>query len=157
MPGHWKSDFIKGACNQSSVGVLVDRSSRLVLWARKGGATAASAVLGFAAKLNLIAGSLSLSLTYDQGKAMAKHAELTAQTGVNVYFCVHHSPWQRGSCENTSGLLRQYLPTGRICRFSPWKTSMSLRISSSNGPVRSRRFIPHWKFLGDCSKPSLNP
>ena len=112
MPGHWEGDFIKGAGNQSSVGVLVERSSRLVLLARMDDATAASAVLGFAAKLNLIAAPLRLSLTYDQGKEMAKHAELTAQTGVKVYFCDPHSPWQRGSCENTNGLLRQYLPKG---------------------------------------------
>jgi IS30 family transposase len=77
-----------------------------------GDATAASAVLGFTAKLNLIAAPLRLSLTYDQGKEMVKQAELTAQTGVKVYFSDPHSPWQRGSCENTHGLLCQYLPKG---------------------------------------------
>jgi IS30 family transposase len=112
MPGHWEGDFIKGAGNQSSVGVLVERSSRLVLLAKMEDATAASALEGFSAKLNLIAAPLRQTLTYDQGKEMAKHAELTVRTGVKVYFCDPHSPWQRGTCENTNGLLRQYLPKG---------------------------------------------
>ena len=112
MPGHWEGDFIKGARNKSSVGVLVERSSRLVLLAKMTDATAASALLGFAAKLNSIAAPMRKSLTYDQGKEMALHAELAASTGVRVYFCDPHSPWQRGTCENTNGLLRQYLPHG---------------------------------------------
>jgi IS30 family transposase len=112
MPGHWEGDFIKGAGNQSSVGVLVERSSRLVLLARMDDATAASALAGFTAKLNSIAPPMRQSLTYDQGKEMARHADLAAATGVRVYFCDPHSPWQRGTCENTNGLLRQYLPKG---------------------------------------------
>jgi len=112
MPGHWEGDFIKGAGNKSSVGVLVERTSRLVLLAKMDDATAASALAGFTAKLNLIAAPMRQTLTYDQGKEMARHAELTARTGVKVYFCDPHSPWQRGTCENTNGLLRQYLPKG---------------------------------------------
>ncbi|WP_436296358.1 IS30 family transposase [Variovorax sp. LjRoot175] len=112
MPGHWEGDFIKGAGNQSSVGVLVERTSRLVLLAKMDDATAASALAGFSAKLNSIAEPLRQSLTYDQGKELTRHKELTAQTGVKVYFCDPHSPWQRGTCENTNGLLRQYLPKG---------------------------------------------
>jgi IS30 family transposase len=112
MPGHWEGDFIKGAGNQSSVGVLLERSSRLVLLARMDDATAASALAGFTAKLNSIAAPMRHSLTYDQGKEMARHADLAAATGVRVYFCDPHSPWQRGTCENTNGLLRQYLPKG---------------------------------------------
>ncbi|MDR6861436.1 IS30 family transposase [Variovorax guangxiensis] len=112
MPGHWEGDFIKGAGNQSSVGVLVERTSRLVLLAKMDDATAASALAGFSAKLNAIAEPLRQSLTYDQGKELTRHKELTAQTGVKVYFCDPHSPWQRGTCENTNGLLRQYLPKG---------------------------------------------
>jgi transposase, IS30 family len=112
MPGHWEGDFIKGANNASSVGVLVERTSRLVLLARMDDATAASALAGFSAKLNSIAAPLRQSFTYDQGKEMSRHQELTAATGVKVYFCDPHSPWQRGTCENTNGLLRQYLPKG---------------------------------------------
>ncbi|NDZ15547.1 IS30 family transposase [Variovorax sp. WS11] len=112
MPGHWEGDFIKGTGNKSSVGVLVERSSRLVLLARMEDATAAAALAGFTVKLNAIAAPLRQSLTYDQGKEMARHAELAANTGVRVYFCDPHSPWQRGTCENTNGLLRQYLPKG---------------------------------------------
>lgn len=112
MPGHWEGDLIKGAANASAVGVLVKRSSRLVLLAKMDDATAASALAGFTAKLNAIAAPLRQSLTYDQGKEMARHAELTAATGVKVYFCDPHSPWQRGTCENTNGLIRQYLPKG---------------------------------------------
>jgi IS30 family transposase len=112
MPGHWEGDFIKGAGNKSSVGVLVERTSRLVLLAKMDDATAASALAGFSAKLNLIAAPLRKSFTYDQGKEMSRHVDLAAQTGVKVYFCDPHSPWQRGTCENTNGLIRQYLPKG---------------------------------------------
>ena len=112
MPGHWEGDFIKGAGNKSSVGVLVERTSRLVLLAKMDDATAASALAGFSAKLNSIAAPLRRSFTYDQGKEMSRHVDLAAQTGVKVYFCDPHSPWQRGTCENTNGLIRQYLPKG---------------------------------------------
>lgn len=112
LPGHWEGDFLKGAGNRSAVGVLVERSFRLVLLAKMDDATAASALTGYTLKLSGIAAPMRQSLTYDQGKEMARHAELTAQTGVKVYFCDLHSPWQRGFCENTNGLLRQYLPKG---------------------------------------------
>ena len=112
MPGHWEGDFIKGAGNKSSVGVLVERTSRLVLLAKMEDATAASALAGFSAKLNSVAEPLRRSFTYDQGKEMSRHLDLAAQTGVKVYFCDPHSPWQRGTCENTNGLIRQYLPKG---------------------------------------------
>lgn len=112
LPGHWEGDFIKGKNNASSVGVLVERVSRVVVLAKMDDATAASALKGFSAKLNSIAAPMRQSLTYDQGREMAYHRQLTEQTGVKVYFCDPHSPWQRGSCENINGLLRQYLPKG---------------------------------------------
>ncbi len=112
IPGHWEGDLIKGARNQSSVGTLVERSSRLVLLARMDGATADAALAGFTSSLNRVHGSMRKTLTYDQGKEMSRHKDLTAATGVTVYFADPHSPWQRGSNENTNGLLRPYLPKG---------------------------------------------
>jgi IS30 family transposase len=84
MPCHWEGDFTKGAGDRSAVGVLVERTSRLVLLARMDDATAAAALVGFRAKLNSIAAPLRKSLTYDQGKEMAQHVELSAQTGCAV-------------------------------------------------------------------------
>ncbi|VTU16324.1 Transposase, IS30 family [Variovorax sp. RA8] len=110
MPGHWEGDFIKGAGNQSSVGVLVERTSRLVLLARMDDATAASALAGFSAKLNSIAEPLRQSLTYDQGKELTRHKELTAQTGVKIYFCDPHSPWQRGTARTPTGCCASTCP-----------------------------------------------
>ena len=112
MPGHWEGDLIKGAGNKSAVGVLVERSTRLVLLCKMPDASAESALAAFTAKLNLIAAPMRQSLTYDQGKEMARHQELAKATNMRVYFCDPHSPWQRGSCENTNGLLRQFLPKG---------------------------------------------
>ena len=73
-------------------------------------ATAASALAGLSAQLNSIAAPLRQSFTYDQGKEMSRHQELSITTGVRVYFCEPHSPQQRGTCENTNGLRRRYLP-----------------------------------------------
>jgi hypothetical protein len=112
MPGHWDRDFIKGAGNKSSMGVLFKRTNRLVLLARTEDPTAASELSGSTANMHSIAAPIRHSLTYCQGKEMARHRAFTASTGVKVHFCDPHSTWQRGSCENANGLLRQHLPKG---------------------------------------------
>ena len=115
FPGHWEGDLIKGAGNLSAVGTLVERTTRLLMLVKlphPQPATAAHVLQAFTDKLNGIAQPMRLSLTYDRGKEMARHRELTANTGVAVYFCDPHSPWQRGTNENTNGLIRQYLPKG---------------------------------------------
>ena len=115
VPGHWEGDLIKGARNQSAIGTLVERTSRLVLLVRlphPNPATAAHVLQAFTDKLNGIAAPMRQSLTYDRGREMAEHAQLTRNTGMKVYFCDPYSPWQRGSNENTNGLLRQYFPKG---------------------------------------------
>ena len=112
IPGHWEGDLIKGAFNRSAVGTLVERSSRLVMLVQMDNATAAAALEGFSRALNGVPEPMRKSLTYDQGKEMSEHKQLTERTGVAVFFADPHSPWQRGSNENTNGLLRQYLPKG---------------------------------------------
>ena len=112
LPGHWEGDFIKGARNQSAVGTLVDRKTLFVMLARMLGGTAQAALEGFSAAFAPLDESLCKTLTYDQGKEMALHEQLTLRTGMQVYFADPHSPWQRGLNENTNGLLRQYLPKG---------------------------------------------
>ena len=112
VPGHWEGDLIKGAYNRSAVGTLVERTTLFTVLARMDNASAESAVKGFGHVLNRIEAQKRLSLTYDQGREMAAHQQLTFDTGVKVYFADPHSPWQRGINENTNGLLRQYLPKG---------------------------------------------
>lgn len=112
IPGHWEADMIKGAMNRSSVGTLVERTTLMVVLAKVPDGTAQSALDGFSKALSAIPPELRKTFTYDQGREMSKHAQLTEQTGVAVYFCDPHSPWQRGLNENTNGLLRQYLPKG---------------------------------------------
>jgi IS30 family transposase len=112
IPGHWEADMIKGAMNRSAVGTLVERTTLMVVLAKVPDGTAQSALDGFSKALSAIPPELRKTFTYDQGREMSKHAQLTEQTGVAVYFCDPHSPWQRGLNENTNGLLRQYLPKG---------------------------------------------
>jgi len=113
MPGHWEGDLIIGANNRSVVGTLVERTTRLVILAKVDGTTATAAAIGFSDKLNEVPRSLRLSMTYDEGREMVKHAEITQKTGTAIYFADPHNLWQRGSNENTNGLLRQYLPKGK--------------------------------------------
>ena len=112
VPGHWEGDLIKGKGNRTSVGTIVERTTLFTVLAKMEKATAESAVNGFSHVLNRIEAQKRLSMTYDQGREMTRHAELTENTGVKVYFADPHSPWQRGINENTNGLLRQYLPKG---------------------------------------------
>ena len=115
FPGHWEGDLIKGEANASAVGTLVERSTRLLILVKlphPNPASAANVLQAFTDKLISIAQRMRKTLTYDRGKEMAYHAQLSANTGMAVYFCDPHSPWQRGTNENTNGLIRQYLPKG---------------------------------------------
>jgi IS30 family transposase len=112
--GHWEGDLIMGAGNRSAIGTLVERTSRfLVLLAFPDGvATTEGVGQAITAALTQLPAGLRRTLTWDQGKELALHQQITAQTGTDVFFCDAHSPWQRGSNENMNGLLRDYFPKG---------------------------------------------
>lgn len=112
MPGHWEDDLIKAAGNKSAIDVLVERTTRLVLPAKMTDATAELALGAFSFKLNQIAGPMRQTLTYDRGKDMDRHRGPAHATNMRAYLCDPHSPWQRGSRENTNGLIRQLLTKG---------------------------------------------
>jgi IS30 family transposase len=102
-----------GSYNRSAIVTLVERSTRYVLLARlEGRHDAPTTCAALTATIGRLPAHLRRSLTWDQGSEMADHAEFTIATDVAVYFCDPHSPWQRGSNENTNGLLRQYFPKG---------------------------------------------
>jgi IS30 family transposase len=112
VPGHWEGDLIKGAMNRSAVGTLVERTSRYTILAKMPDASAASVLEAFDRRMKTVPPSLRKTLTYDQGTEMASHALLARQLRIDVFFCDPHSPWQRGTNENTNGLLREYMPKG---------------------------------------------
>jgi transposase, IS30 family len=113
VPGHWEGDLISGADNKSAIGTLVERSTGFVILLHLPDGRGAEAVQeAMVAAMADLPATLRRTLTWDQGQEMANHAKIAAATDVDIYFCDPHSPWQRGSNENTNGLLRQYFPKG---------------------------------------------
>jgi len=113
VPGHWEGDLLMGT-KATAIATLVERSTRYVqLVALPGGIGAQAVCAALAGSIETLPTQLRRSLTWDQGHEMAQHRRFSVKTGVEVYFCDPRSPWQRGSNENTNGLLRQYFPKGK--------------------------------------------
>ena len=111
IPGHWEGDLIMGR-GKTAIGTLVERSTRYVMLIALEKPTAENVRVEMTKKIMKLPVQLRKSITWDRGKEMAQHRQFTIDSGIQVYFCDPRSPWQRGSNENTNGLLRQYLPKG---------------------------------------------
>jgi len=112
IPGHWEGDLIVGKYNKSALGTLVERTTRTTILIPIKDRRAETVAKAFAKEVKKLPKQMKLSITYDQGREMAKHRLFTNITGVQVYFAHPRSPWERGTNENTNGLIRQFFPKG---------------------------------------------
>jgi IS30 family transposase len=121
VPGHWEGDLVMGSMNKTAVSTLVERTTRLVMLGHLPAGHGAADVQGaIVPLLKSLPDLMRRSLTWDQGSEMASHLEIAAEADLRVFFCDPRSPWQRGTNENTNGLLRQYLPKGTdLSVFTP--------------------------------------
>jgi len=119
VPGHWEGDLIVGKLHQSAMGTLVERTTRLTLLVPLKEKDALAVRQSFALAFKRIPKQLTKTLTYDRGTEMAEHKLFTKETNIEVYFADPHSPWQRGTNENTNGLIRQYFPKGTDFKTVP--------------------------------------
>jgi IS30 family transposase len=150
VPGHWEGDLIIGADQASAIGTLVERRSGfVVLLHLPTDHTAETVAAATIAKMAELPAILRRTLTWDQGSEMAQHARITMATGLQVYFCDPHSPWQRGSNENTNGLLRQYFPKGTDLSIYPPGYLDYVAAELNNRPRKRHDFRSPTKILND--------
>ena len=139
VPGHWEGDLIMGEANKTAIATLVERATRYTLLVHLPDGHHAEAVRdGLIATITTLPKHLRGSLTWDQGCEMARHKQFAMATDMTVYFCDPASPWQRGTNENTNGLIRQYLPKGTDLSLA---TNQQLRFIERRLNNRPRRVL----------------
>jgi IS30 family transposase len=142
VPGHWEGDLIIGKDCKSAVGTLVERTTRYVMLLHlPAGRDAHLVEQAMRQAITALPAGLARTITWDQGKEMACHAGFTIATGIPVYFCDPHKPWQRGSNENTNGLLRQYLPKGTDLSAHSAEDLARIATSLNNRPRKTLGFM----------------
>jgi transposase, IS30 family len=141
VPGHWEGDLIIGANNASAIVTLVERATRYVMLGRITDQRAETVREALTALILRLPEHLRLSLTWDQGKEMAQHVRFRVDTDVEVYFCDPGKPWQRGSNENTNGLLRQYFPKGTSLRKYTQEDLDRVAASLNNRPRQTLNWM----------------
>ena len=148
VPGHWEGDMVSGASN-THIATLVERTSRFVMLVKLENKTTDCVIAALTAKVQDLPEQLKRSLTWDRGLEMAKHKDFTVDTGVRVYFCDPKSPWQRGTNENTNGLLRQYLPHGTNLRAFSQEQLDEIAASLNGRPRKTLGFVTPSAKLSD--------
>jgi IS30 family transposase len=142
VPGHWEGDLIIGKANRSAVGTLVERATRYVLLLHlPEGPSAEKVDAAMRRAIATLPGEMFRTITWDQGSEMVRHGAFTIDTGIQIYFCDPHSPWQRGSNENTNGLLRQYMPKGTDLSVHSAEDLARFARSLNNRPRQTLDFL----------------
>jgi IS30 family transposase len=161
LPGHWEGDLILGT-DRSAIGTLVERSSRFTMLlhlppinaesptTKSTGAGAAAVRDAIAGTITTLPEQLRRSLTWDQGIEMAQHVQLRLDTGLQIYFCDPRSPWQRGTNENTNGLLRQYFPRGTDLARHSAEELMAVAAALNGRPRKTLGWKTPAEVLTEC-------